>query len=398
MLTGGRAPATLDLARQLSANGHEVFMAESCPFHLCVRSKSIVRNYAVPQPNEYPDAYLSKLETIVDKEKIDWIIPTCEETFYVARGLDVLSSKCRVFVDSLSKLKRLHSKWDFIATVTEAGLTHTPSTYLLDSKEVVEKMLSAPGKWVFKRVFSRFSSNVFIVNNEDYTIIPKRMTKDKLRSLIHTDVKSIDNHSLWVAQRFIEGTSYCSYSAVINGQVTAHAVYPVEFTAGPGACINFQSVDHPGIYTWVKRFVEHEHFTGQIAFDFIVTDDGAIYPIECNPRTTSGVHLFTVVDCLDRAFFHEHINYVIQPRANKKAMITPAMLTYGLSQIRSLSVARKWILLMMQSREVIFQIKDPLPFFQQFSLLWWNVKLSRQKKISIMEATTVDIEWNGEEK
>lgn len=56
-------------------------MAESCPHHLCMRSNAIVKNYTVPKPNENPDEYVSKLVEIVDDEKIDWIIPTCEKYF-----------------------------------------------------------------------------------------------------------------------------------------------------------------------------------------------------------------------------------------------------------------------------------------------------------------------------
>lgn len=114
LLTGGRAPATLDLARQLAVAGHQVYMAESCPAHLCVHSREIVRNYSVPKPNEDSDGYINALIEIIMLEKIDWLIPTCEEIFFVARGLDRLSQHCLVFTDSLDKLRCLHSKWEFI--------------------------------------------------------------------------------------------------------------------------------------------------------------------------------------------------------------------------------------------------------------------------------------------
>ncbi len=372
-------------------------MAESCPHHLCLHSTAIVKNYTVPQPNKEPDDYIVKLVELVVEENIDWVIPTCEEIFYVARGLEIIASKCRVFVDSFAKLKRLHSKWDFMAAVQQAGLVNRPTTYLLQTKEDVEKRLSAPGKWVFKRVYSRFSSHVFIVNNVAKTIYPKGMTKDTIRSQIAKDLALNVDHALWIAQQFIAGDSYCSYSAVVNGQVSAHAVYPVEFTAGPGACINFESVEHLAIEKWVQQFVAFENFTGQIAFDFIVTDEGLVYPIECNPRSTSGIHLFSPTDRLDQAFFGGNPGQVVKPNRKNKAMIAPAMLSYGLFQVRTWTLLKKWVQLFAQSREVIFDRKDPRPFVQQFSLLWWNIKISKKQKISIMEATTIDIEWNGEE-
>ena len=411
LLTGGRAPAALDLARQLAANGHHVFMAESCPEHLCRHSRAIRRGYRVPEPAANLKAYIAALKNIVEMEQIEWLLPTCEELFYVAGGLGELSPHCHVLAEPLDKLRRLHSKWEFIQRAAQLGFP-VPDTRLLTSQqeslafmeqEAEKAMLRhkagypAAVKWVFKPVFSRFSSKVVIAE----------AAADGWRSRSRAMGKlPIPEAAPWVAQQYIEGTAYCSYSIAHQGRLTAHAVYPVRFTAGLGACISFEAVRHQGIDYWVERFVREEGFTGQIAFDFIEAEDGTVYPLECNPRATSGIHLFRPEDRLDQALFVEGLlpqseqERRIMPLPGSKAMITAAMASYGLAASVSSSGLRllpEWLRFLAGGKDVIFRLRDPQPFWQQFRLLYWNWRKGRKQRISVMEASTQDIEWNGGE-
>ena len=59
LLTGGRAPATLDLARHLHHAGCEVFVAESVRYPICRGSNSIKELIMVPSP----------LQSLLHKEK-----------------------------------------------------------------------------------------------------------------------------------------------------------------------------------------------------------------------------------------------------------------------------------------------------------------------------------------
>ena len=410
LLTGGRAPAALDLARQLAANGHQVFMAESCPQHLCRRSRAVRRSYIVPEPAIHPKAYVEALKQLIEKERIEWLLPMCEELFYVAGGLAELSPLCRVFVEPLDKLRRLHSKWEFIQRAAQLGLA-VPETRLLTSPqdclafmeraaEEARLQHEAGGppatKWVFKPVFSRFSSKVFLA---EAAAVGWRSYTQTIREL------PVSAAAPWVAQQYMEGAAYCSYSIAHQGRITAHAVYPVRFTAGLGACISFEPVQHPGIDRWVERFVREEGFTGQIAFDFIEAEDGTVYPLECNPRATSGIHLFRPEDRLDQALFAAERQMQsgqkrITPQTDRRAMITVAMISYGLAAALS-SAGRSrfsnWLRFLAGAQDVVLRMSDPQPFWQQFRLVYWNWCRSREHRISVMEASTRDIEWNGGE-
>ncbi|MGA7937545.1 MAG: ATP-grasp domain-containing protein, partial [Kovacikia sp.] len=289
LLMGGRAPVTLELARQFRRAGHRVLVADSLRHQLCTCSRAVAKNFVVPAPREQPTAYIAALRQIIQSEQVDWLIPTCEEIFYIAAGLEQLQAHCQVLGEPLEKLQHLHNKWQFIQRMQALGLT-VPQTWLLQSAQDLQAVVSAPTpeRLVLKPIYSRFASQV------------------RFLSKPVTELPQIDLHpnKLWVAQEFIAGTHYCLYGVAHHGQLTAFAAYPTVFTAGAGSCICFQSVEHPGLLTWMKTVVEAEQFTGQIAFDLIETAEGMLYPLECNPRSISAIHLFAAPDRLEQAFLN----------------------------------------------------------------------------------------------
>jgi predicted ATP-grasp superfamily ATP-dependent carboligase len=381
LLTGGRAPVTLDLARLLSKAGYNIFVAESLKHHLCSYSRAVIKSFLVPPPRINPTGYINALVEIIKQEKINLIIPTCEEIFYISSGLNTLSLYCQVFAEPLEKLNSLHNKWEFICSVEKLGLS-APKTWLIQSPEDLEKVLAlaTPTKIVLKPVYSRFASNVHILSKPIDKIPPLEIHADKT----------------WVAQEFISGKHYCSYSIVHQGDIKAMAIYPTIFTAGKGSCVYFESIENPAIFQWVKTFVYALQFTGQIAFDFIETDEGNLYPLECNPRAISAIHLFQDSDNLHQAFFNT-TNRIIQPQSQQSSMIMMAMILYGLASAISSSRLGDWFKKITTSQDVILRLSDPLPFFHLWLVLLQFWGMSRKFGISLQQASTQDIEWDGEE-
>lgn len=381
LLTGGRAPVTLDLARLLSAAGYRVFVADSLKHHLCTTSRAVIKNFLVPPPRINPSGYINALLDIIQQEKIGFLIPTCEEIFYISSKLSLLTPYCQVFAEPLEKLNRLHNKWLFIHRVQGLGLL-TPQTWLVKSHEDLLNILELPNpkKIVLKPVYSRFASQVHILSTPV------------------SEIPSLEIHSkkTWVAQEFISGKHYCSYSIAHQGKVVAHAVYPTVFTAGKGSCIYFESIEHLGILKWVKTFVEAEKFTGQIAFDFIEAEDGSLYPLECNPRAISAIHLFKVPDGLERAFFNQ-TNTIIQPKVEQRSAIAMAMIVYGLASAIRLGRFSIWLKMFLKTKDVIFRLSDPLPSFHLWIVLLQFIQMSRQSGLTLQQVSTQDIEWDGEE-
>jgi predicted ATP-grasp superfamily ATP-dependent carboligase len=374
LLTGGRAPATLDLARAFHNAGHTVFMVESLRGHLSQPSNAIKTNFLVPAPRFETAAYHLALKKIIEENQIDLLIPTCEEIFHIARGLDKLP--CSVFSDPIIKLNEIHNKWNFVINAITNDL-FAPETMLI---KTMDDILHAFAQWrglVIKPVYSRFASRTLILPELKKTL-----------STLPLDAP-------WVAQEFIPGPQFCTYSVCHNGHITAHTTYPSHFTAGQGATIAFGHVDHPAIFEWVRSFVKKNKFTGQIAFDFIESPEGRIYALECNPRATSGVHLLASHTGFAEAFLNPSMK-MITPVDNHSHMLMTAMLLYGLPSSLFRGNFSLWWKTFFSSDDVILDFKDPMPFILQLRSILATWGVARREGVSLLEASTFDIEWNGE--
>jgi predicted ATP-grasp superfamily ATP-dependent carboligase len=376
LLTGARAPVTLDLARAFHAAGHTVFVADSLPWPLCRGSKAVAGRFLLPSPNRHPAQFIDTLAGLIQQHHLDWLIPTCEEIYFVAMGRDTLRRHCAVFTDALTTLHQLHSKWAFIEQARQLGLPVPPTARLTSPEETRAQLGQAV---VLKPVYSRFSAQV--------VICPRRA--DELPA-------AVSPQRPWVVQQFVPGRLLCTYSLAHAGRLTAHAAYPVDFTAGRGAAIAFTPIGHPAALDWVRRFVAGLNFTGQIAFDFIETTPGHVVAIECNPRATSGVHLLAHCPTLPHAFF-DPAAPLLEPPPDSPAMLTAAMLLYGLPAVRSMARLRQWAATFRASREVVFHGDDPLPgLVSQWALLAHMLARSLRHGLTPLAASTLDIEWNGE--
>ncbi|MEV0581590.1 hypothetical protein [Nonomuraea sp. NPDC050310] len=354
LITGGRAPVALDLARKFAACGSRVLVAESAPADLCRRSKAVAATFRVPPPNRAPGAFAEALAGIAKREAVDLLVPTCEEIFWVARALDVLEPHCRVLAEPLERLRGLHSKWEFVRQAEAFGLP-VPRT-------VRGAGLRLP--YVVKPVFSRFATKVRVVTAEEPA-----------------------PDEAWVAQELLTGRQVCTYSVAAAGRLVAHAAYEVEFTAS-GACVNFAPIDDHPIEQWVTKFLEKSGFTGQIAFDFI---DGL--PLECNPRATSGIHLFgpELAEVLYGCATGVLPGQPLRPDPERRAMLGLAMLGFGLGQH---GLARWWRVL-RESADVIAVPGDRGPFRSQLDVLWHTWLRSLWTRRSMIECSTYDIQWDG---
>lgn len=375
LLTGGRAPGTLELARLFSSQGHMVHVADSFAHSLTRTSKSVKQFHLVSEPKNNTEDFIEELVSIIKNEQIDLLIPTCEEVFYIATHQQRLASLCEVFADDANTLLLLHDKFRCIQAAQSFGLS-VPKTIFIRNKEKLKNMINDNPfeRAVCKPVFSRFSTNVLFLPEDN-----------------ETSMKHVTDGP-WVYQERIDGTSFCSYSVCVNGNVLAHTVYRSDFRAGDGATISFEHIEHEKIQQWVNTFVEKTNFHGQIAFDFIQNERGEVFAIECNPRLTSGVHLFRDT-VLPSAFLGT--TQTVLPKKEKVVAIKLALLVYLFPNIRKMGFT-PFVRCLKQAEDVVFQKKDKRPFFSQFTAFYQFWKRSKKEKISLLEATTVDISWDGE--
>ncbi|THC94569.1 hypothetical protein EYZ11_005968 [Aspergillus tanneri] len=150
-----------------------------------------------------------------------------------------------------------------------------PAAQLCRNMDDIRK-LDRSKEWAVKPVFGRANTNVHHLRPGEP--IPT----------IHVSEKD-----QYVAQEWIRGARYCSYSVFYQGFLRAHGVYPVLETIDGSSCVYFQACNHPKIKEYVERLAAQLFpIHGQISLDFIETEDRLV-TIDCNPRASSGSHLWS---------------------------------------------------------------------------------------------------------
>jgi len=378
LLTGGRSAVALQFARMLWRAGHEVLVAESVGWQLCRVSRAVRRSFLVPSVRFNPDGYVEALARIIEMHDVSLVIPTCEETYTIAMNRSLLGPGCELLAPDARTLLRLHSKWQFVEEARCLGLA-VPASRCVTTPAEARDAISQFGDAVLKPEFSRFGTETVI--RPDSAI--------KLERLGITPARR------WVVQEHVDGRHLCTYSLCRKGRIVAHVAYPARFRAAGGVPLHMAAMEHDASRQWIGVLAAELALTGQIALDFIERPSGEALAIECNPRATSGLHLFAretgFVDCLFGASAGEVVPRKPQPVQYKAGML------FGLMRhVRSGREFLDWLSAFQSARGAVDSWRDPLPGLWRVASLLGAQRLARKQGISLPAAMTHDMDWNGE--
>jgi hypothetical protein len=149
------------------------------------------------------------------------------------------------------------------------------------------------------------------------------------------------------------------------------------------------------IREFVERLVRKIQYTGQISFDWIDCGGGVFAVLECNPRAISGVHLFAPSDALPAALMGT-VGEAVESSGAGARMITAVMLTAGLGAAVRERRLTKWWSDFGRARDVLTEPGDSRPLSGNVVDLVSHAIRARKRRCSVREATTWDIEWDGE--
>lgn len=373
LILGARAPACLEWARVFRSAGWQVSAGDSLRWPV-TRFSSAIHDYVrLPEPRPDPAGWVNALAREVTVRGIKLVLPTCEESFYLAHGRDRIPA--RVIVPPFELMHELHHKGRFAAKVKDWPV-EAPETHPLDSNESVRRFAAGldTRDWVFKPAYSRFANRTLL-----------RPSAEQLGTITPTPEQP------WIAQRFAAGREHCSYSLLVDGRLTAHACYHPRYRVGRGSGIWFEPTDPAPIRAFLERFGAETGYTGQAAFDFIELADGSCRVIECNPRATSGVHLFddqprALVDALLGA--DGVLRPTSEPRQVALAMLLFAIHKHGLER----RFWRDW----QSARDVVARPGDRGPLPAQIPGLVEIIGRAIVRRCGLLAAATADSEWNGQ--
>lgn len=392
LLTLGRLPKGLDLARSLHQAGHTIIVADPFGAHICKASNAVLRSYKTTSPNTDLRAYFSQILDIVHQERIDWIIPVSQEALYVTQLAPHLPEAVTLFSEPFETLRALHDSYQFITTATDFGLA-APETALAHSKDAAN-----------------------IATSHDYVIKPLygRAAK-KIRECTRGDplyIGGMDTPHL--VQRRLKGRYIRTQIIALQGKDLGTVTY--EGTDASGATATcFKRVDSdPVVTNWIQQFIHHSGYSGFIGFDVII-ENGLAYAIQCTPGLTSGIHFFTPASIAQAVgTLADHFEYPPRDNADCKDIapgssttrptmeLSPhAKLQEGYSTLVQLCASvfnpKAFIRRMgelFSARDVLWHAKDPMPFIAMAPLSWNILQQVLFKRHSFSEAVTRDIAWN----
>lgn len=368
-VTSARAPVALEWTKFFRREGHQVVLLDSLSkplaTHLAKRDQMVTYRRH-PAPRWQFSAYRVVMKELI--AEVDVLVPTCEDIFYLAQIDLTEAERQKCFMPERQILLDLHHKQKVYEQVAVASLIKFPKTRLLASHKDVDWLRLR--ETILKPVYSRFGSSV----------------------LLNPDEKSLSQLEIspaypWVQEEKLVGQQICHYAICQSGQVISQVAYKSAYELNGSASSFFEPYDEPAIFEFVKKFVAKSQFTGQLAFDFMATDDG-LYLLECNPRSTSGLHLLT-----SRLRFNDGGFSAIGQPENRAysigGLLIPAFAGSALKQgkLRQLlndSHRADSILKGIKKRELSQSL---LEFY----------RIARRHGIGLSQASTYDFEYNGED-
>ena len=375
LVTGIRVPNAFDVVRNLARHGHYVVGADSIRYPVG-RSSSAVREFhQYSSPSDRWSKFRTDVLRLVEAEAIDFVLPTCEEVAYLAVLKPELEAYCRVLCPGADLIRDMYSKAgiQMLADDCKIGLPRTES---VDADELRARAGDLRGL-VVKPEFCSGGATVLL----DPT------PQDVLALIDQTP-----GTERYVIQQRVSGTEYSCYAIACEGQLRAQVTYePVHrFRSGP--CFYFRPVWHEKLVRFIEAFVSKYRFTGQLAFDLI--DDGDVpYLIECNPRTTSGVHLVAPRVDIAACLLESGPLTVV---TDGDAMIRGAMIAFGLPNALRHRDVRRWWRDFRGARDVISVPGDRQPPGYQFLSGAEFAARAVRNRSSLGQEATSDILWKGE--
>jgi hypothetical protein len=372
LITLGRLPKALDLARGFAEAGCRVVVAEPFGVHLTRASRAVARCYRVPAPTLDQAAYLAALASIVRREAVDLVVPVSEETMHVAFLADRLAPSVRVFTMPAAAVLDQHDKGGFVRFASACGLA-VPQTHPLGSQAATR--LAQESDVVVKPVFGCAGRGMHIVERGH-------------------PLPVADAENPAIVQAFVSGSLFSTCTLAVSGRAIATSIYRGTLMSGSVAIAFARLAAHPAIEAWVGRYVAQSHWTGFISFDLIVDAAGAVFGIECNPRATSGLHFWRSVDVARRIlapqsdlpvrfrpeFELQHFYSTLTEA--QAAMFRGTGLTSALRQLVSI-------------RDVSWDWRDPMPFVTMPLTSWRILRLALAKRARFGEVAMLDLGWYG---
>jgi hypothetical protein len=369
LLTLGRLPKALELARAFHGAGWRVLVAEPFRKHLAGASNAVARSIVVTAPAEDREAYLRDLVRVVEDEAVDLVLPVSEEVVHVAALHGRLPTRTGLFAMPSEAVLAAHDKGGFAAQARGWGLA-IPQTHPLGSDGAAE-----------------------LAQRQDVVVKPLHACSGRgVRVMRRGEpLPAADPAAPAIVQARIAGPERSTCSLVHSGVVSGTVVYQGLMQSG-SVSIAFERVEDRQIEAFVRDYAAATGWTGFLSFDFMLDEQEKPWAIECNPRTTSGLHFFASDD-LARAVLDPAHPLRFRPETRLQQFYS-CLTETQLSLFRGGGFGRN-LRTLMATRDVTWSARDPMPFLTMTATSWPIIREAMARRATFGEVATLDVGWRG---
>lgn len=370
LLTLGRLPKALEIARSFAAAGWRVLVAEPFPRHLCAVSRAVHASHVLTAPAVDRERYLAELAALVERERVRLVVPVSEEAMHASFVAPRLPPHVRLYSMPSERLLALHDKHAFVGVVRGYGLA-APDTHVLGAPGAAALAASAPH--VVKPIWSCSGRGVQF-----------RAAGQPLPSL--------DGEPA-IVQRFVPGDVHTSFTLAHEGRVQRTIVYRGVVMSGTVAVCFERVPSHPAIEAWVETFVARAGWSGFVSFDFVVDDAGVAHAIECNPRATSGIHFVHPEDLARAIAAPQDPRPVRVKDVARLQQFFPCLTETQRSMLADRARFRANLRHLVGTRDVSWDARDPWPLLTMPATTWQIIRLALAQRKTFGEVATLDVGW-----
>lgn len=369
LIAGTRAPAAIHLLHLLLEAGENVGAADSLKHPLSRGVHGLSTHVRYPRPRQEPEAF-AEWCLALSRSSIQAILPANEDALHFSERAKSLLGP-RLLTPPIHVLERAHSKFLFADHLSALGLP-SPKTSRGRGASLLDGWTHPLEHTVFKPEYSRFGTQTLLGLGVGAP---------------HPGL--IDPTTSWVLQERLLGREVCATGFAHSGRLAAFSSYHPKYRAGLGAGIYFEPDSHHDLRDIVEAYVAATEWTGFIGMDAIVDAAGHAIPIECNPRLTSGLHLFQDAQSFARALRGETM-----ATPNARARRLPLFLFAG-AGMKALFHGRVQTFIgdMTRAGNGLSYGPRRLSHWAMLQSFLELCAIARQEKISPIEASTHDIEW-----
>lgn len=357
LISGGSTIQALHLARNFYSAGARVIVCEvEGLFALTRFSTAVHKFYTVPKPtSDQQQNYVRALCEIVAKENVMYYIPVSATTsaYYDAVAkphIELLDCCC--FCPGIKEVWALDDTLEVLKRCEKLGL-NTPIFHAITSKSDIQQLYEngtiRTGKFVMSTAGPsglRERTKIILPINRSELKIPHEINEQKP----------------WVAVQYVEGDHYLTCTTVKESHVIANVT--CKMSKDSNSLIPVESKE---INQWLNNFFTRLNLlrpvTGHISFRFVITKEKTIVPLS----TRVGVSLPYI------CYTSVHPRLVWKPcRHFSRQLSGPLVNGNGrylmsdtiMSTLRnpSMESVTKMIGTVLDKREAIFALWDPLPY------------------------------------